>query len=244
MKWKFLSVLSALFVMLAACGNVDDADNNGAAGDPNVNQTRYNNVNDDAGEGMNRDREYQLIRDSENAQENGNNNNNGNRYEVSEEAAERITDEVDEIERAYVLTTENTAYVAAGMDVNSAERNDQNNNGGTQGTGQNNDGNLTGMNGGNNEGAGEINGRNGGDQGDTGNARWEDQLSDDVKEEIRDIVQSVDNDIDNVYVSTNPEFLDLTNNYVDDVNNGEPVEGFFDQMGNMIQRVFPQNANN
>jgi len=42
-----------------------------------------------------------------------------------------------------------------------------------------------------------------------------------------------------VYVSTNPDFFDLTNGYIDDVNRGEPVEGFFDQFSNMIERLFP-----
>src|SRR5699024_10450367 len=70
-----------------------------------------------------------------------------------------------------------------------------------------------------------------------------DDLTDDVKNEITDIVKSVDNNIDNVYVSTNPDFFDLTNNYVDDMNNGKPVRGFFDQFGNMIERLFPQNKN-
>src|SRR5699024_5034277 len=68
-----------------------------------------------------------------------------------------------------------------------------------------------------------------------------DDLTDEVKKEITDIVKSVDNDIDNVYVSTNPDFFELTNNYVDDMNDGEPVRGFFDQFGNMIERLFPQN---
>ncbi|RKQ31242.1 YhcN/YlaJ family sporulation lipoprotein [Oceanobacillus halophilus] len=71
--------------------------------------------------------------------------------------------------------------------------------------------------------------------------RFDDELSDKVKEEISDIVKSVDKDIDNVYVSTNPDFFDLTNNYVEDVDRGEPIEGFFDQFGNMIERLFPQN---
>src|SRR5699024_11579587 len=68
-----------------------------------------------------------------------------------------------------------------------------------------------------------------------------DRLTDDVKKEISDIVKSVDDDIDNVYVSTNPDFLDLTSNYANDMNNGHPVRGFFDQMGDMVERLFPQN---
>ena len=73
------------------------------------------------------------------------------------------------------------------------------------------------------------------------NDRFDDQLSDEVKNKISKIVKSVNKDIDNVYVSTNPDFLDLTNNYANDVERGEPIEGFFDQFSNMIERIFPQN---
>lgn len=66
-------------------------------------------------------------------------------------------------------------------------------------------------------------------------------LTDEVKKEIGDIVKSVDKDIDHVYVTTNPDFADLTNNYTNDMNNNKPIRGMFDQIGNMIERVFPQN---
>src|SRR5690625_7251246 len=49
------------------------------------------------------------------------------------------------------------------------------------------------------------------------------ELTNEVKNQITDIVQSVDNNIDNVYVSTSPDFFDLANNYVDDMDNGRPV---------------------
>src|SRR5699024_12005741 len=52
---------------------------------------------------------------------------NKNRYDVSEEAAKKITDEVDEIDYAYVLTTNNNAYVAAVLD-NDRDRADGQNN--------------------------------------------------------------------------------------------------------------------
>src|SRR5690625_5234935 len=39
-----------------------------------------------------------------------------NRYEVSDKIAERITSELDEVDRAYVLTTNKNAYVAVVMD--------------------------------------------------------------------------------------------------------------------------------
>ncbi|MFD2042819.1 YhcN/YlaJ family sporulation lipoprotein [Ornithinibacillus salinisoli] len=216
MKWKIMSFVTLLFFALAACqadeqGQGYDNDNN------NIDQTRYGNnegIGDDTGDGMNRDRNYTMDRDIEErngnnftntrnqANQNNNNRQQNDRYDVAEEAADQISNQIDEIERAYVLTTDNNAYVAAGL----------NNNGNAQ-----NNGNVK-----NNNNSG-------------------DELTDDVKKEIADIVKSVDNDVENVYVSTNPDFMDLTNNYVNDMNNGEPIEGFFDQMGNMIERLFPQN---
>src|SRR5699024_6997837 len=70
------------------------------------------------------------------------------------------------------------------------------------------------------------------------------EVTDDTKREIKDIIQDEDNDIDHVYVSTNPDFMNLANNYADDMNAGKPVRGFFDQIGNMVERVFPQSRNN
>ena len=199
MKWKVLSIAAATFLTLTACQATDNNARDNATGpNDNIEQTRFYN---NAGEGMTNVRNYTLDRNSEQSQnrDNGNNRaNEHNQYDISEEAAERITNEVNDIDRAYVLTTDNNAYVAAILDTDN-----RNANRGTR--------------------------DNGG------------ELTDEVKEKIGDIVKSVDNGIDNVYVSTNPDFIDLTNNYVDDVNNGEPVEGFFDQMGNMVERLFPQN---
>jgi spore cortex protein len=65
-------------------------------------------------------------------------------------------------------------------------------------------------------------------------------LSDKKEREITKAVKSTDQDIDNVYVSTNPDFVDLTNNYVNDVQNGNPVRGFFQEFGQMVDRIFPE----
>ncbi|WP_244986926.1 YhcN/YlaJ family sporulation lipoprotein [Oceanobacillus caeni] len=138
-------------------------------------------------------------------------NNNNTRYEVSKEAANQISKKVKEIDNVYVLTTDNNAYVAAELDTDNNNNNNNNVN--------NNNNNINNNN----------------------NDMFDDQLSDHVKKEISDIVRSVDNDIDNVYVSTNPDFFNLANNYSNDVDRGKPVEGFFDQFGNMIERLFPQN---
>ncbi|WP_431800342.1 YhcN/YlaJ family sporulation lipoprotein [Halobacillus andaensis] len=66
-----------------------------------------------------------------------------------------------------------------------------------------------------------------------------DEVSDEVEKQITDIVKNTDQNIDNVYVSTNPDFVDLTNNYVNDAEEGEPVEGFFREFGEMVDRIFP-----
>ncbi|NBJ69110.1 MULTISPECIES: YhcN/YlaJ family sporulation lipoprotein [Clostridia] len=203
MKIKLFSFIAILGLVLAGCMNNDDNNNGNKNADDNVEQTRYNN---NTGEGMTGDRNYDMTRSAERDQDN---NNNANRYEVSKEASERITREIDEIDTAYVLTMDNNAYVAAGLDTNDTNVENKN-------TGNNTANNTNNV--------------------DKGN-----ELTDDVKSRIKQIVQSVDADIDNVYVSTNPDFLNLTQNYANDVENGKPVKGFFDQFGNMIERLFPQN---
>ncbi|MUV36647.1 Lipoprotein YhcN [Lentibacillus sp. JNUCC-1] len=210
-KWINISLMLVfVLVIFAACQNTGDEDNmeqgmldrdNGRDG---VEQTRYgndgrNDANDTDTPLMDRNRDSDMDRNNRQLNNDRNNGNNDNRYEVADEAADKIADQVDGIDSAYVLTTNNNAYVAAMLDNDNNRGNSQKNN----------------------------------DRGD--------ELTDDVKKEISDIVKKVDGDIDNVYVSTNPDFIDLTNNYINDVDRGNPVEGMFDQMGNMIERLFPQN---
>ena len=64
-------------------------------------------------------------------------------------------------------------------------------------------------------------------------------LSDKLEKQVTQAVKNSDNQIENVYVSSNPDFIDLTSNYMRDLDRGEPIEGFFDQFTEMIERVFP-----
>jgi len=189
MKLRLFAVLTVLMMVLVACQNTNNDDTNPNNSDGNVEPTRYQGQNiDDNARDRNRDHTIDRVSDR----------NTDAEYNVSKEAAEKITDEMDDIDHAYVLTTRNNAYVGANLDIdNEGNRNNQ----------------------GNNEGSMEI--------------------TDDVKEQIADIVRSVDSSIDNVYVTSNPDFLDLADRYVNDMDNGNPVEGFFDQIGGMIDRVFP-----
>lgn len=65
------------------------------------------------------------------------------------------------------------------------------------------------------------------------------KLSEDTKNKIAESVKAVDPDIDNVNVSTNPDFVDRVQEYADAVERGEPIEGLFDQLNETIERIFP-----
>ncbi|WP_070119655.1 YhcN/YlaJ family sporulation lipoprotein [Bacillus marinisedimentorum] len=65
------------------------------------------------------------------------------------------------------------------------------------------------------------------------------EISDKLKNRISDKVKQTDNDIDNVYVSQNPDFTDRMADYTDRIEQGDPIEGFFDEFTEMTRRVFP-----
>lgn len=211
MKWKLLSIFTALVLTLMACQTQDDTSR--GTDNPNIDPTNYRNQ---TGDDMLNNRDYTMDRDAERYQNRGDraNRNNDSNYEVANEAADKITDQIDDIDSAYVLTTDNNAYVAANLDADNDNR-------------MNNDNNTN---------------RNNNNNNNRDNDRDSDDLTDEVKEEIADIVKSVNRDIDNVYVSTNPDFVNLANDYADDVDRGEPIEGFFEQFGTMIERLFPENG--
>lgn len=253
MKLKHVTVIFAAILMLFGCQgmtNKDTEEGRGTGGTDTYEKTRYNDDLHDNDKGnvtrKSRDNDNNLtqkISDRNRHSNNRSSNNRHDKYDVSEEAAERITDEIAEIDRAYVLTTNKNAYVAAQLDEknttskDNVAKNDRENN-------------STGMN------VRNTNDRNAKDRtvndGDSNERRSDNhmanrrdveghEVTDDVKNKIADIVQDVDNDIDNVYVSSSPDFMDLADDYVTDMNDGKPIRGFFDQIGNTIERIFPQN---
>lgn len=74
-----------------------------------------------------------------------------------------------------------------------------------------------------------------------GSAKSGKELTDNTKKKIKKIVKDSEPNVDKVYVTTDPDFSNLLSNYSDDVNNGKPIRGFFDQFGNMTERLFPEN---
>ncbi|MEN1968563.1 YhcN/YlaJ family sporulation lipoprotein [Lentibacillus sp. N15] len=215
MKFRLLCVLFAVIFALAACGNNgtnNDAnnDNNGTNRDDNVEHTRFNSHANDDNRIDNGDRHDDRIHMG-----NDSNDDLNNRYDVSKKAADRIMNEVAGIDRAHVFTTDNNAYVAAGSDENDGDGTNMDNNHGVNDEKMNDNTNSNPL--------------------DNGHA-----LTDEKKREIQEIVKSVEHNVDHVYVSTNPDFFNLANDHAGDVRNGKSDHGFFDQFGNMIDRIFPQ----
>lgn len=238
---SFLSIIAVTFLFLTGCQWDNDTNRDDRTPVDETRNTRDGQTNDGLTQNVeNKDRfKTNDRRDTDRDQE---------RYDVSNEAADRIVEEVDEIGQAYVLTSKKNAYVAAtlrGSDRSSDDRRDKKD--------RNRQDNMT------NDRAGDdkvrADDRSKGERPSTGDAAENrhrdeikdrdnnrgDEITDDVKKKITDIVKDTDKNIDKVYVSTSPDFFDLTNDFANDVEDGQPIEGFFDQIGNMIERVFPQN---
>lgn len=65
------------------------------------------------------------------------------------------------------------------------------------------------------------------------------KLTNNIENRISKKVKAIDRDIDNVYVSANPDFYHHMNDYANDIRTGKPVSGFFTEFSQMVQRVFP-----
>ncbi|SES96662.1 sporulation lipoprotein, YhcN/YlaJ family [Salinibacillus kushneri] len=195
-KLKLMGATLLTAVTITGCQGGDETGlgNNGNNG---VQPVRYNNTTDIA---PNRERPQYNNGDNlninngnqDNINRNGNNdtgqntNNNNNQYEVANRAADRITDEINEVDQAYVFAGNENAYVAIALKGN-----------------QN------------------------------------DEASDKLKQRVSKVVKATDEDIDDVFVSANPEFFNQAGDYADQIENGDPIEGLFKEMGDMFQRIFP-----
>lgn len=226
---RLLSIVVVTFLFLTGC-QWDNSDNDRRDESPieETRNVRDNDRNDDRT--INPDDNDQRLqegnrRDTDREQE---------RFDVSNKAAERIVDEVDEIGQAYVLTSKKNAYVAATLrdqDRKSDRKKERRDTSNRNEDSMNKDRQAT-------DNEMDLRSR---DENVRQGAENNRDVTDKVKKQIKDIVKSTDKNIDNVYVSTSPDFFDLSDEFANEVRNGKPVEGFFDQIGNMIERVFPQN---
>jgi spore cortex protein len=65
------------------------------------------------------------------------------------------------------------------------------------------------------------------------------EMTRDVEKKISNTVKQADRNIRNVFVSTNPDFVDRMSDYTDKLQQGEPIEGMFEEFNEMVLRVFP-----
>ncbi|MET3576339.1 YhcN/YlaJ family sporulation lipoprotein [Bhargavaea ullalensis] len=63
--------------------------------------------------------------------------------------------------------------------------------------------------------------------------------TEDLKTKIRDEVKKVKPEIANVYVSADPDFSKQMSDYGKKIDEGEPVEGFFQEFSDAMKRMFP-----
>jgi YhcN/YlaJ family sporulation lipoprotein len=64
-------------------------------------------------------------------------------------------------------------------------------------------------------------------------------LMDATKDKIADQVKSMSPSVENVFVSTNPDFLGRMESYASEARNGHPIQGLLAEFNAMVERVFP-----
>ncbi|RBP87604.1 YhcN/YlaJ family sporulation lipoprotein [Cytobacillus firmus] len=64
-------------------------------------------------------------------------------------------------------------------------------------------------------------------------------VTDRLENKIADKVRGTDKDIQNVFVSSNPDFVERMKDYGNRINEGDPIEGLFDEFTETVRRVFP-----
>ncbi|MBT2283534.1 YhcN/YlaJ family sporulation lipoprotein [Paenibacillus polymyxa] len=70
----------------------------------------------------------------------------------------------------------------------------------------------------------------------------DDNTSEEIKGKISAKIKQFAPNIENVYVSANPDFVEHVENYATDIRNGKPVSGMIDTFQSMVERIFPTNG--
>jgi YhcN/YlaJ family sporulation lipoprotein len=172
-KYLLLSLLGIMFMSISAgCGMGNNMNEEGQEmNNRNLEKVNYKN--------------NQANRDYVNNREYVNDGMMRENYSLADKEANKVAS-LNEVESAYVLTTNQNAYVAVKLEDNT-----------------------------------------------------NDNVSKDLEKKISDQVKSVNGNINNVYISTNPDFTDSMRDYADKAENGKPIEGLGEEMADMLRRVFP-----
>ncbi|WP_174734617.1 YhcN/YlaJ family sporulation lipoprotein [Mesobacillus harenae] len=67
----------------------------------------------------------------------------------------------------------------------------------------------------------------------------QDDVSKDIEKKVSKAVKDADDNIQNVFVSANPEFVDRMRGYRDTANEGRPLAGIGEEFNEMVRRIFP-----
>jgi len=67
----------------------------------------------------------------------------------------------------------------------------------------------------------------------------QEKVTKDIEDKVAKAVKDEDKDINDVLVSSNPDFFSRMDDYQQDIKNGDPIKGIFDEFSQTIQRVFP-----
>jgi spore cortex protein len=71
------------------------------------------------------------------------------------------------------------------------------------------------------------------------NRTAQNELTSDIRNKITRAVKSADNEVDNVYISINPDFYQRMNAYCNEIRNDRPNSGFTNEFSDTIRRIFP-----
>lgn len=104
--------------------------------------------------------------------------------ELADEAADKVV-ELDEVDSATVIITNNNAYVGAVLE-NKTEDIDQ------------------------------------------------------IQAKIKEQVEATNANVNNVYVSVNPDFVERMTDYGNKIDEGKPVAGLFEEFNETVRRIFPE----
>ncbi|MBW4081073.1 YhcN/YlaJ family sporulation lipoprotein [Paenibacillus sp. S150] len=72
-----------------------------------------------------------------------------------------------------------------------------------------------------------------------GNVIANDTVTKEMKDKVAAEVKKYDKNIDNVYVSANPDFVERANFYAEEFSAGHPLKGFATEFSTMVERIFP-----
>lgn len=184
-KIKFIVMAALIVSVLTACGMGKNTTKDNA----NENEPVENGVTNDNTENKDDPAVNDAGNDEGNGLDNGVDHNGESRMDHAEDAADKVA-ELDEVDNATVIITDNNAYVAVMMKSE-------------------------------------------------GDNATDEALSSELEDKIADKVRGVKSDVKNVYVSLSPDFAERMRGYGERINEGEPIEGFFEEFGEAVRNVFP-----